>query len=421
MKPVQAPATRDPRPTLRAGGAASAPPRRRFLIGGGAALVGAAAGAQPVAQALAPTLAPTVTTGSAPFASPPLLVPIQARPDRIIDISVCTRPFRPQGPRIEAEMLGHQLVVHNYGHGGAGWSLSWGSAQRAVQLAQTRPERRVAVIGCGAIGLTAARVAQDAGLRVTIYCRERPPDVRSSAATGVWSPASRICTDAHATPAFQRRWEHMARHSFRRYQALLGLPAEPVEWRDGYVLSDQSPRQRVDPGPDEHPEPDYPDLMSLLPDLRIRSRALQPSEHPFPVPHARRYTQLVFNLPAYTQWLMDDFLRHGGQIEQRDFSSPRQFAGLRERTIIHCTGYGARDLLGDSSIVPVRGQTARLVPQPEVHYGLTWRGHNLSVVSRRDGILVQAQADGDFGNADITPDRAASEAAVQRLASLFPA
>ena len=47
------------------------------------------------------------------------------------------------------------------------------------------------------------------------------------------------------------------------------------------------------------------------------------------------------------------------------------------------------------------------MPQPEVDYGLYWRGHNLAVVSRRDGILVQAQGDHDFGNDDVasTKDR----------------
>jgi len=116
---------------------------------------------------------------------------------------------------------------------------------------------------------------------------------------------------------------------------------------------------------------------------------------------------------------MDDFFREGGEIVHREFESPRQFASLKERTLINATGYGARALLGDESITPVRGQTARLVPQPEVNYGITWRGHNLSVVPRRDGILVQAQAEGDFGNDDSTPDRAASDAAVKRLAALF--
>ena len=168
-------------------------------------------------------------------------------------------------------------------------------------------------------------------------------------------------------------------------------------------------------------EPAYPELGALLRDLHPRSVPLQAAEHPFPVPYARRYTQMLFNLPSYSKLLLDEFMRDGGEIEQRDFASPRQFASLKERTIINATGYGARALLGDSSIVPVRGQTARLVPQPEVNYGITWRGHNLSVVPRRDGILVQAQAEGDFGNADTTPDRAASDAAVERLATLFRA
>ena len=56
------------------------------------------------------------------------LAPVRAHPDRLFDITVCLRPFRAKGPRIEAEQIGDTLVVHNYGHGGSGWSLSWGSA-----------------------------------------------------------------------------------------------------------------------------------------------------------------------------------------------------------------------------------------------------------------------------------------------------
>jgi glycine/D-amino acid oxidase-like deaminating enzyme len=355
----------------------------------------------------------------AAFAPPAALAPIRARVDRIIDVSVCTRPFRAQGPRIEAQTLRQQTLIHNYGHGGSGWSLSWGSAQLAVQMALATREKRLGVIGCGAIGLTTAVVAQRAGLRVRIYCRERPPEVRSSAATGVWSPASRICTQAQLTPAFEQRWQGMARYSFTRFQSLLGLAGDPVEWRDGYVLSDQSFDQA---GPPEHPgEPEYAYLDDLINDMRPRSQALTPGQHPFPVAHARRYTQMVFNLPSYSRLLMDDFFRQGGEMVQRDFESPRQFAALPERTLVNATGYGARALFKDESIVPVRGQTAHLIPQPEVNYGITYRGHNLSVVTRRDGIVVQAQADGDYGNADTTPDRAASDAAVQRLADLFRA
>jgi len=385
--------------------------RRHFLRGAGAVL------AVPTAW---PAAAQTAGAGTGRFAPVPLPARIRARPDRIVDISVCTRPFRAQGPRIEAESLAHQTVIHNYGHGGSGWSLSWGSARVAVQMALATRAKRIAVIGCGAIGLTSARVAQRAGLRVRIYCRERPPEVRSSAATGVWSPDSRLCTEEHATPAFRERWETMARASFRTWQTLLGLPGAPVEWHDGYVLSDVPFDQDPANAPMPDGEPDYADLEPLLADLRPRSQPLEPAQHPFPVPYARRYTQLVFNLSTYQRLLMEDFMREGGEIVQRDFASPRQFTRLPERTIIHATGYGARALFADRSIVPVRGQTARLIPQPEVDYGISWRGHNLTVVPRRDGIVVQAKAPGDFGNADATPDRAASVEAVLRLASLFP-
>lgn len=396
--------------------------RRHFLRGAGAALAVASTGALAAGPARTPVPATAVAPPPGPvahFAAPPPLAPIRASADRIVALSVCTRPFRAQGPRIEVERIGRRQVVHNYGHGGSGWSLSWGSAELAVRLAQAAgADRELAVVGCGAIGLTTALAAQRAGLRVRIYARERPPEVRSFHATGVWSPDSRICTAEHATPEFRARWEQMARTSFRRYQTLLGLPGEPVEWRDGFLLSDVPFDQPLSHA--ENREPAYPQLESeLLDDLGPDSRLLAPGEHPFPVPFVRRYTQLTFNISAYARMLMDDFLQAGGELHTREFDNPRQFAELREKVVVNATGYGARALLGDDSIVPVRGQTARLVPQPEVSYGLIWRGHNLNVVPRRDGILVQAQGPEDFDNADTAPDRAASEAAVAQLAKLF--
>jgi hypothetical protein len=47
-------------------------------------------------------------------------------------------------------------VIHHYGHGGSGWSLSWGSGYEAMHIALATGERNCAVIGCGAIGLTTA-------------------------------------------------------------------------------------------------------------------------------------------------------------------------------------------------------------------------------------------------------------------------
>lgn len=384
--------------------------RRHFLRSAGVALLASSPGA---------LIAADGERTPAVFAPPSPLAPIRASADRIIAVNACTRPFRAQGPRIEAERMGRKTVVHNYGHGGAGWSLSWGSAALALPLVQATREKAIAVIGCGAIGLTTAITAQRAGLRVRIYARDRPPDVASSFATGVWSPDSRICTAEYATPEFERRWEAMARTSFRIYQTLLGLPGLPVAWQDGYALSDLPFGQPA--GSTLDGEPAYPRLESrLLADLSPGFQPVAPGQHPFPVPHVAHYTMMGFNINALSRLLIEDFQRNGGEIETRTFESPREFADLREKTIVNATGYGARTLLGDDSIIPVRGQTARLIPQPEVAYGLFHMQKMLFVVPRRDGIVVQAQAPGDFGNPDATPDRAASEAAVAQVAALFP-
>jgi len=41
-------------------------------------------------------------------------------------------------------------------------------------------------------------------------------------------------------------------------------------------------------------------------------------------------------------------------VEQREFHEPRDLAHLPQKCIINCTGYGARALFSDQSIVPVR-------------------------------------------------------------------
>jgi D-amino-acid oxidase len=46
------------------------------------------------------------------------------------------RPFRKSGVRLERDRLRDgRTVIHNYGHGGAGFTLSWGCAREVVNLA----------------------------------------------------------------------------------------------------------------------------------------------------------------------------------------------------------------------------------------------------------------------------------------------
>jgi len=105
------------------------------------------------------------------------------------------------------------------------------------------------------------------------------------------------------------------------------------------------------------------------------------------------------------------------EIETREFESPGDLAKLKQKTLINATGYGARALFGDESIIPVRGQLMRLIPQPEVTYGLSYN-NLVSMLPRRDGIIVQSNSPNDFNNDDATPDRAAAERSVEILAEV---
>lgn len=389
--------------------------RRDFLRFGGAAVAAASAGttfADPIATPLCHPAQPVIATevGEVPLAL------IRATPDRIISLTVCTRPFRAQGARIESEKLGRKTIVHNYGHGGSGWSLSWGSATLAVRKVLETREREIAVVGCGVIGLTSAIMAQRAGLKVRIYAKDRPPDVRSNLATGNWSPNSRYCSDEALTPEIEARWEEMTRISHRMYQNLLGLPGDPIEWRDFYVISDRGFGPPRKPGGNGG-EPVYPLLEEKIGDITPATRELPYGSTPFGETYVRRVPNMVFNLSSYSRMLIADFEAAGGVIETREFEKPGDLSKLREKTIIHATGYGARALFGDESVVPIRGQLMRLIPQPEVTYALSWNGI-VHTVPRRDGIIVQSNAPGDFGNADTTPDRAAAERSVALLAEL---
>ncbi len=360
------------------------------------------------------------TRGTKRAANSPVLqlAPVRASPDRITRITVCTRPFRAQGPRLDAERIGAKLIVHNYGHGGSGWSLSWGSSSIAVQKALAGGERDIAVIGCGALGLTSALLLQRAGARVTIYAKDLPPNVRSSLATGVWTPDSRICLEEHATPAFKQQWEQMARASFQTYQNFLGLPGTPVEFIDSYYVSDDA---EMRPPRELEGRPAFANLQrELIGDLIPQGVDFAPGSHSLGQRYLKRNSQLMFNLTAYTRLLITEFGANGGKIEIAEFHTPEDFAKLREKTLINATGYGARALFGDTTITPVRGQLARAIPQPEIDYGLIYKG--VAFVPRRDGFVFQALGDNDYYGFDddtTVQDRAEADRAVNTIAALF--
>ena len=362
----------------------------------------------------------TLSLATRPAFQPRPLAPLLTDPGRLSRITVCTRPFRAQGPRIEVETVGDKRVVHNYGHGGSGWSLSWGSAVAARDLALEGGVRPVAVIGCGALGLTAALQILRVGAPVTIHAAERTPYTRSARATGVWSPDSRIAAEAAVSGDFPARWEALTRRSWADHHTFVGLDGDPVSFIDQYNLqAKRGSGGAVGPAPTPG-RVGFVRYADRVADLTPHSRPLGPGEHPFPVASARVVPQMTFNVAEYARQLTEAFLMEGGRIVQRTFHHPSQLADLAEPVVVNCTGYGARALFGDESVIPVRGQIGWLTPQPELTYALNYRA--ISMVPRHDGIVIQANGASQmvgYGVGDETPDRAETEQALAALATLY--
>src|SRR4029079_10969735 len=141
--------------------------------------------------------------------------------DRVIRTVVGLRPFRPSGFVVRAEKLDAHTLIHNYGHGGGGMTMSWGTAHLATELALAGGQTRAAVLGCGGVGLATARLLQRRGFAVTIYAKDLPPNTTSNIAGAQWSPAESYDSD-HVTPEFREQFVRAARLSHREYQLLAG-------------------------------------------------------------------------------------------------------------------------------------------------------------------------------------------------------
>jgi D-amino-acid oxidase len=344
--------------------------RRTLIRTGGMGLIGL--GLEACSRAAGPSLL-----------SPPLrLAPVKVSWDRVIRTTVGLRPYRPSGFVLRAERLDGKTLIHNYGHGGSGMSLSWGTGSMAADLAVTRDERRTAVIGCGVAGLTAGRQLQRRGFDVTIYAMSVPPDTTSNMSLAAWTPTSGLVDPSRRTTQWDAQLRKAARIAYRQLQLLIG-PEYGLSWIDSYALRETAPRDGVE-NSQEGP--------LLPPELRTGSTLLGPDEHPFPTRYASRGSTLRIEPSIYLDALVRDFLRFGGRIVIRKFDTARDLMTLDESIIVNCTGLGSGELFGDAEIRPLKGQLTVLVPQPEVDYttfgGLPGSGGFIHMQPRADGIAL---------------------------------
>ena len=320
--------------------------------------------------------------------------PVKVSRDRVIREVVGLRPYRAEGFVVDAQRAGNKLIVHNYGHGGAGMTLSWGTASLAVDLLSEpgavatglkhRPGRptspHFAVMGAGVSGLSTARTLQrrfqNGPGTVTIYARELPPDTTSNISGAHWSPTT-VFDPELASAKFNEQFRKACRISNRAFQLLAGTEYG-VRWIETFELYRNEAQLAVD----------LPGGNDLYPAIEIH----RDPEHYFGFPFVKQFSTMLIEPSIYLSALLRDFYIAGGRVVVKEFRSHEEIMRLPEPIVFNCTGLGARALFNDQKLGPVRGQLEVLMPQPEIDYCYLGRGY---MFPRRDGIILGGTFDHD--------------------------
>ena len=328
--------------------------------------------------------------------------PVKVSRDRLIREVVGLRPYRAEGFVVEATRFGNKLLIHNYGHGGAGITLSWGTASLAVDLAQNastqtsrrgRPARHFAVLGCGVSGLSTARLLQrrfqNGPGTVTIYAKAVPPDTTSNIAGGFWSPTS-VYDPIEVSTKFTEQFRIACQLSNRAFQSLTGTEYG-VRWIETFELfrNEAALTRELAGGNDLYP--------------RIETH--RDPDHYFGFPFVKQYNTMLIEPSIYLNALLRDFYIAGGRVVIREFRTREELARLPEPVIFNCTGLGARELFNDQKLGPVRGQLEVLLPQPEIDYCYLSSGY---MFPRHDGIILGGTFDHDNWSLSPDPEQATS-------------
>lgn len=296
---------------------------------------------------------------------------VRVSDERVIRTIAGLRPYRPSGFVVKAEPFDNKTVIHNYGHGGGGITLSWGTSHLAMELALQTSHKRCAVLGCGAVGLASARLMQDRGWDVTIYAKDLPPNTTSNIAGGQWSPTS-VVDETRRTPAFAAQFESAMRHSYRYFQNLVS-PKYGVRWISNYSIGNRPPGEN--------------DITNRYPSMFPQLIDMTPQQHPFDGPFVRHFSTMLIEPAIYLPAMMQDYYGAGGEIVVREFADQNEVLSLAEPVIINCTGLGSRSLFRDDELMPIKGQLSFLLPQEEVDYIILGNG-GLYMFPRSDGILL---------------------------------
>jgi glycine/D-amino acid oxidase-like deaminating enzyme len=310
------------------------------------------------------------------------------------------RPFRKGSYRLEAETIGSKFIVHNYGHGGAGITLSWGCAAKVADLVKTRVtsshDTKVAVLGAGVMGMTAASRLLDLnlGLTVTIYAKDVWQNTTSAVAGGQWA-VSKVNFKKDAAGKEQLR-------------QILVEAFTTIKNNSNFGVSEL-------PNFNGAMSPNLETVLSVAPGLLPPRVDLDRLPFDGPPRPGFKYMTLLVEPPIFLSKLDASLHARGVQFKSMTFKDLPRVLALSENIIVNCTGFGSKALFGDNGLVPIKGQLARLHPQLNLQY-LFGRGDGY-LFPRKDAVIVGGTF--EMGTNNTTPSKAKCKQLVEIMKSNF--
>jgi D-amino-acid oxidase len=143
-------------------------------------------------------------------------------------------------------------------------------------------------------------------------------------------------------------------------------------------------------------------------------REATPAELPPGYPYGLRFVVPMVEMPKYLPWLIEQFARRGGQLQQRRVGSLAELADEYTDAVVNCSGIASRNLVGDATVYPVRGQIVR-VTNPGLSMSVRDEHHPAGrayVHPRSEDCILGGTL--ELNNWDTTIDLATSAAIIER-------
>lgn len=261
----------------------------------------------------------------------------QLQDENVLDLKVGVRPYRKTGIRVQADWFDKKIIVHNYGHGGAGLTLSWGSAQEVLEIVNQevvikkflKDEDCIAIIGAGIMGLCVADVLYDNGYKVKVYAEKLHPDTTSDIAAGFFGSFSvAIPEDKKKKEQFER----ILKNSEEKLLEIMRAPDQGIKGvclTDFYIFNTENEDETV--------------YFSNETEKKCCKKE-----------------KLIMKGPFYFESIFRKIQEKGIQFIVRKFNNLEEILALPESIIINCTGIGARNLFDDSELIGIKGHLVHL-------------------------------------------------------------